>query len=93
MHLHCFVNSYTDGSCDDACRIDACLNDGGDCDTGCVGDYCSQIFLAWSILGLGKKYNFDHHIVCLEWMPVAAAFFQTVSRYRMEHMSNACKGY
>eukprot|EP01083_Nonionella_stella_P094719 265838_1 len=40
-----------DGVCDDACRIEACFNDRGDCEKGCQNiqdDTCAQIYNIWS---------------------------------------------
>ena len=46
--------------CDDVCRVEACGNDGSDCDEGaqCVeGSLCRQIYRFWNFLGDGNKWN------------------------------------
>ena len=74
--MSCFVfHSFSDGFCDDACRTEGCLLDGADCESGCVDDICSQIFLGWSILANVDTHNVAHDTVCYEWAPVAILFF------------------
>ena len=38
-----------DKMCDDACRMDECQNDGTDCSSGCIDDFCSVLYRVWDI--------------------------------------------
>ena len=74
--------------CDDACRMEACLWDQGDCELGCRNDICSQIFTVWNFLGGGEEYNYQHDTVCSQWAPVAVAFFEATDEFNGEY--NQC---
>ena len=68
----CAPDWVGDGFCDDACRIDECLQDNEDCNEGCVDDYCSNVYYLWLYLQsiLGNEYKFNHSIVCKEIIPL-----------------------
>eukprot|EP01083_Nonionella_stella_P017682 49529_1 len=68
---YCPVEWIGDGLCDDACRTDACLQDSGDCELGCLDDICSQIYQTWNLFPGTSTYLVHHSIVCTDWLPLA----------------------
>ena len=57
--------------CDDACRIDECLQDNGDCDSeGCQDDICSQMYQGWLVFVGSEYHKLNHTIFCKEKAPL-----------------------
>eukprot|EP01083_Nonionella_stella_P268263 906789_1 len=83
-----------DGFCDDACRIDDCLDDSGDCDQECTNDPCSMIADIWStvqsILSANgnPQHNFDHASFCELFVILAPQFIDIDSSLNCSYLVN-----
>ena len=71
-----------DGSCDDACRVDDCLNDNGDCELGCIETDCNSIYSVWQLAQQmvgGEQYKINNSIACRDVFPELEAILNVDS--------------
>ena len=51
--------------CDDLCRTEECLYDGGDCDNGCINDVCYTFYYWWRF-GVEERHKMNITDFCAE---------------------------